>query len=143
MIYPFLEPQGQRVADYLGLSMRGAATISPYPEQAHRKCFEGITRAMTKGNIESPIKLYIYLCSKYCRENSIETNVSLVNKYMMLHNISNDSDDYLPIGERVKVEVPEVKKKKVLNIRPWPKPQLYRYSSHDPLRHDQFFQPNA
>lgn len=109
MKYPFLGPLGQRSADLLGLSMRGAASISHFPEEVHNECFEQIADAMSNPHkpIQTPVKLYIFMCNQYCTSHFIERDYDQIRKNTAQYKININDDDYLPENERVHVELPK------------------------------------
>jgi hypothetical protein len=144
MKYPFLGPNGQKSADLLGLSMRGAVAICQFPEEVHGECFDQMASAMsnTKKPIQTPVKLYIYLCNQYCISHFIERDHSLIAKYTAQYNINLSEDDYLPVNERVKVALPiedlfsrrkdgskGQQQPRKINPTPWPTPKLYKFSA--------------
>lgn len=108
MKYPFLEANGQRSADFLGLTIAGAIRIACYDEQTHVHAFDSIAHnmRMKRGEITDTIRYYSYICNDYCRAHFLDPDYSVINKLAMQFKISPEDELYLPKEQRVKVDIP-------------------------------------
>jgi hypothetical protein len=100
MISEFLGPIGQKVSNYLGLTAAGAVKLVPYTEECHGDSLKKYVQAEKKMTVKDPIKFYIYLCSSFCKKNSISPDTSSLYRVASHYAINTAAPLYLPPEER-------------------------------------------
>jgi hypothetical protein len=152
MKYPFLKAAAQLSADMLGLSLAGALKIAAYDEETHHAAFESYMNSTVakQGEIKDPLRFYIYLANDHCRSNYLDPDFKILNQLSTQYKINHEDDLYLPLDQRVKIELPaqdyktKDKKKKTEETspyrpatHPWKKPNnAFKFGPTEPRKLD-------
>ena len=102
MIYEFLQRNGQKVADYLGLSQAGAIRIAPFDDIVHEQSLKLYTKwaAKQRGRVEMPNRVYIKIAASVSKERELNPDYSKINALFSQYGLSQTAAEYLAPEDR-------------------------------------------